>query len=74
MRRILVSMTLALNLAGVLSLAGCATSPTGRSQLMIVPESYAISSSAQAYRQEITPMHVRASWTITRRPPSECAP
>ncbi len=55
MRRILVSMTLALNLAGVLSLAGCATSPTGRSQLMIVPESYAISSSAQAYRQEITP-------------------
>lgn len=49
MRRILVLTML------VLSLAGCATSPTGRSQLMIVPESYAIQSSKQAYRQEILP-------------------
>lgn len=39
----------------VLLLAACATSPTGRSQLMIVPESFAISASADAYRQELTP-------------------
>lgn len=34
-------------------LAACATSPTGRSQLMLVSEDMAISSSAQAYRQEL---------------------
>lgn len=49
MRRILVLTIL------TLGVASCATSPTGRSQLMIVPESYAIESSKQAYRQEILP-------------------
>ncbi len=39
----------------VLLLAGCASTPTGRSQFMIVPESYAISASADAYRQELAP-------------------
>lgn len=41
--------------AWVLLLSACATSPTGRSQLMIVPESFAISASADAYRQELKP-------------------
>jgi predicted Zn-dependent protease len=34
-------------------LTACATSPTGRSQLMLVSENQAISYSAQAYRQEV---------------------
>jgi len=34
-------------------LAGCATSPTGRRQLMLVSEDSAIASSAQAYVQEV---------------------
>ena len=34
-------------------LAACATSPTGRRQLMLVSEDQAISSSAQAYVQEV---------------------
>jgi predicted Zn-dependent protease len=33
----------------------CATSPTGRSQLLIVPESFAISASEDAYRQQLAP-------------------
>jgi predicted Zn-dependent protease len=41
----------ALALAAVV--AGCATSPTGRKQLMIVSESQAIASSRQAYVQEM---------------------
>lgn len=49
MRRLFLIAILAL------SLAGCATSPTGRSQLMIVPESYAVESSKQAYRQQLQP-------------------
>ena len=36
-----------------LLLAACATSPTGRRQLMLVSEDMAISSSAQAYVQEV---------------------
>src|SRR5210317_1702545 len=34
-------------------LAACATSPTGRRQLMLVSEDSAIASSAQAYVQEV---------------------
>lgn len=34
-------------------LTACATSPTGRSQLMILPESYAIDASKSAYQQQI---------------------
>ncbi len=49
MRRLLCVSMLAL------TVAGCATSPTGRSQLMIVPESYAIASSKQAYHEQIMP-------------------
>jgi predicted Zn-dependent protease len=37
----------------VMFLLSCATSPTGRKQLMLVSEDMAISSSAQAYRQEV---------------------
>ena len=44
----LISVTLVLAL-----LAACATSPTGRRQLMLVSEDMAISSSAQAYVQEV---------------------
>jgi len=36
-------------------LSACATSPTGRRQLMIVSEDYAISASAQAYLQTLAP-------------------
>lgn len=36
-------------------LSACASSPTGRSQLMIVPESTAISASQQAYRNQLAP-------------------
>lgn len=44
-------------LSGLMSLfAGCATSPvTGRSQLLIVPESFAIEASKTAYTQELAP-------------------
>jgi len=35
----------------LLSLAGCTTSPTGRSQLMMISEESAITQSAQAYAQ-----------------------
>lgn len=44
-------LVLALLLASLL--AACATSPTGRRQLMLVSEDQAISSSAQAYVQEV---------------------
>ena len=37
-----------------LLVAACATSPTGRKQLMLVSEEQAISSSRQAYAQEMT--------------------
>lgn len=37
-------------------LTACATSPTGRSQLMIYPEDAAIAASRQAYTQMITPL------------------
>jgi predicted Zn-dependent protease len=40
-------------LALVLLVAACATSPTGRTQLMLVSEETAISSSRQAYAQEM---------------------
>jgi len=36
--------------------AACATSPTGRSQLMLVSEDYAIQSSKQAYVQMLAPL------------------
>jgi predicted Zn-dependent protease len=40
----------------LLSLAtGCATSPTGRSQFMMIPPEYAISQSKSAYIQALTP-------------------
>ena len=44
---------LAIALAFAALVAGCATSPTGRTQLMIVSESQAIVSSRQAYVQEM---------------------
>jgi len=37
-------------------LTACATTPTGRKQLMIVSEDQAISASAQAYVQTIAPL------------------
>jgi len=37
-------------------LAACATSPTGRRQLMMVSEDYAISASAQAYVETLAPL------------------
>lgn len=42
-----------LTLAVALLVAACATSPTGRKQLMLVSESQAISASRQAYAQEM---------------------
>lgn len=39
-----------------LVLAGCATSPTGRSQLMLVSPQQAISASREAYVQTLTPL------------------
>ena len=39
-----------------LTLIACATSPTGRRQLMLVSEEHAINASAQAYVQTITPL------------------
>jgi len=47
-----IQRLLALTLVCLL-LAACATSPTGRRQLMLVSEDMAISSSAQAYVQEV---------------------
>lgn len=40
----------------VLLLSGCATSPTGRSQLMLVSPQQAISASREAYVQTLTPL------------------
>ncbi|HEX6571011.1 MAG TPA: M48 family metallopeptidase [Steroidobacteraceae bacterium] len=42
-----------LAVASSLAVAACATSPTGRSQLMLVSEQQAISASRQAYAQEM---------------------
>ena len=42
-------------LAGI-ALSGCATSPTGRNQLMLVSPEQAISASAEAYQQTLLPM------------------
>ena len=42
-----------LTAALVLLVAACATSPTGRTQLMLVSEDQAISASRQAYAQEM---------------------
>lgn len=44
---------LLLTLGVALAVAACATSPTGRTQLMLVSESQAISASRQAYAQEM---------------------
>ena len=51
MSRLLHRLIVVLLLASVL--AACATSPTGRRQLMLVSEDSAIASSAQAYVQEV---------------------
>ena len=48
LRRTFVASTLAL------AVTACATSPTGRTQLMLVSEDQAISSSRQAYAQEMS--------------------
>ncbi|WP_018952712.1 M48 family metallopeptidase [Thioalkalivibrio sulfidiphilus] len=53
------TLSLLLILLGLVSLfmAGCATNPvTGRQQLMLVPESQAISASRQAYAQMLAPI------------------
>jgi predicted Zn-dependent protease len=47
------SLRLAFLLLITALLAACATSPTGRTQLMLISEESAISSSAQAYVQEV---------------------
>lgn len=51
MPRYLLKLTSAIVLFTML--AACATSPTGRKQLMLVSEDMAISSSAQAYAQQV---------------------
>ena len=51
MPKYLLKLTSAVVLTTVL--AACATSPTGRKQLMLVSEDMAISSSAQAYAQQV---------------------
>jgi len=38
------------------AVVACATSPTGRSQLLIVPESMAIAASRQAYTEQLAPL------------------
>jgi predicted Zn-dependent protease len=48
-----MSRTLLATIALAALVAGCATSPTGRRQLMLVSEEQAISSSRQAYVQEM---------------------
>lgn len=52
-------------------LAGCATSPTGRSQLMLVSPEQAINSSKQAYTQTLAPLakegKVNSNKAVTRR-------
>jgi predicted Zn-dependent protease len=48
-----MSRTLLATITSVALLAACATSPTGRTQLMLVSEQQAISSSRQAYLQEM---------------------
>ncbi|MEQ8659288.1 MAG: M48 family peptidase, partial [Gammaproteobacteria bacterium] len=40
----------------LLVLAACATSPTGRTQLMVFPESSAIAASRTAYSEMLTPL------------------
>ena len=40
----------------LLVLTACATSPTGRTQLMIYPEDVAIAASRQAYTEMLTPL------------------
>jgi predicted Zn-dependent protease len=45
-----------ITLSFVLILAGCATSPTGRSQLMLVSPEQAISASRQAYVETLAPL------------------
>jgi len=41
---------------GVALVAACATSPTGRTQLLVFPESSAIAASKQAYSEMLTPL------------------
>ena len=48
------SVTLLSLLAAVVLSSGCATSPTGRSQLMLVSEEQAISASSKAYANTVT--------------------
>lgn len=55
----------------VLFLAGCATSPTGRHQLMLVSEDSAIASSRQAYISTVKQLDdagkIESNWTINKR-------
>jgi hypothetical protein len=48
--------------ATALALGACATSPTGRTQLMLVSEDQAISASRQAYVQSMGKLKKRESW------------
>ena len=48
-----VKARIALVALGAALVAACATSPTGRKQLMLVSEQQAISASRQAYVEEI---------------------
>lgn len=49
-------MRIWLLLLALFMLSGCATSPTGRSQLMLVSPQQAISASREAYTQTLTPL------------------
>ena len=49
----------------VLVLASCATSPTGRSQLLVYPEEVAIAASRQAYQEMLTPLSREGRIIIT---------
>ena len=52
-------------------LAGCATSPTGRRQLMLVSEDSAIASSKQAYLSTVSELDnagkLEDNWVINKR-------
>ena len=50
----------------VLSVAACTTSPTGRSQLMLVSPQEAITASKEAYVQTLKPLSDEVKLTMLR--------
>ncbi len=57
--RLFESLHVVLLIGLAANVMACATSPTGRRQLMIVPESYAIQSSLTAYQNKLAPFEQR---------------